>query len=289
VRQIPADQGLLAKINESSRLNEVTIEDVISNYEEIATEFHELLEANKEAQQQNAIFHKKRYLELVAKEWRGNVLDIGNDKPFLSFLLRRLNPCASFATISFEIPQTPYPLSEVDIEKERFPFEDKEFDQVIFTEVIEHLWRDPSHCIAEINRVLKVGGSMYLTTPNACDVHSIVCILWQANPNQRSAYYASLESGHLHLWTADDIKTILESHGFRNPLISTENLYGHTNPSEIIENFVCSVSPHRSLMNEAIVAEVIKEVDSSSPIYPASIFPDGVPVQATGAIRSFLE
>ena len=288
VRPIQPDERLIQRINESPRLSSINIEEVKLHYDAISWHFHDLLDADKEAQGANAQFHKQRYLDLISREWHGRVLDIGNDKPFLSFLLRKLHPHATFTTISFEIPQTPYTLFEVDIEKERFPFEDKTFDQVIFTEVIEHLWRNPSHCMAEINRVTKLQGRLYLTTPNACDMHSIVCILWQANPNQRSAYYASLESGHIHLWTAGDLKSMLDAHGFTKHSITTSNLYGHTIPSDVIEEFACKISPHRHLMNEAIVADAVKESDATLPVYPASIFPDGVPVQASGAILSFL-
>jgi SAM-dependent methyltransferase len=289
VRKIQPDKHLRHKINQSTHLSSINIEVVKLHYDAISKEFHSLLDINKESQEANAQFHKQRYLELVSREWKGKVLDIGNDKPFLSFLLRQLHPQATFTTISFEIPQTPYELFEVDIEKERFPFEDKTFDQIIFTEVIEHLWRNPSHCMAEINPVTALGGKLFLTTPNACDMHSIVCILWQANPNQRSAYYASLESGHIHLWTVTDIERILDAHGFTKHSTTTSNLYGHSNSSDIIEEFVCKISPHRHLMNEAIVANATKESDATIPAFPQEIFPDGVPVQASGAILSFLD
>jgi hypothetical protein len=145
VRQIQPDEHLIQRINQSTRLNTIDIGEVKLHYDDISREFHDLLDIDNEAQEANSQFHKQRYLDLISKEWQGKILDIGNDKPFLSFLLRQLNPRATFTTISFEIPQTPYTLFEVDIEKELFPFEDKIFDQVIFTEVIEHLWRNPSH------------------------------------------------------------------------------------------------------------------------------------------------
>lgn len=288
MKAIRPDSELLDKINSCPALNDISLPRIKEDYDCLSEAFHELFTIGGESQHENAMFHKKRYIDLLSRKWIGKVLDIGNDKPFLSFLLRRLNSDASFTTISFEIPQTPFDLYEVDIEKETFPFEDKCFDQVIFTEVIEHLWRNPSHCIAEINRVSKQRGSLFLTTPNACDIHSIVCILWQANPNQRSAYYASLESGHIHLWTAADIQCIVEAHGYILQSISTLNLYGHTKDDENIENFVNSISPYRSLMNEAIVLEAVKTIDVHSANYPATIFPDKVPVQASGAILSFL-
>jgi SAM-dependent methyltransferase len=47
-----------------------------------------------------------------------------------------------------------------------FPFSDATFDVVWCTEVIEHV-KDPSFTLAEIRRILKPGGSLFMTTPNS--------------------------------------------------------------------------------------------------------------------------
>jgi SAM-dependent methyltransferase len=53
-----------------------------------------------------------------------------------------------------------------NIEEERFPFEDGEFDVVLFCEILEHLLNDPLAVILEVKRVLRRGGHLILTTPN---------------------------------------------------------------------------------------------------------------------------
>ena len=76
------------------------------------------------------------------------VLDVGNDKPFLSYWLQRFNPGTVFETISNAIPQTPFVLHDVDIESERFPYDDASFDQVIFSrggKAGRHLTGDEAH------------------------------------------------------------------------------------------------------------------------------------------------
>jgi SAM-dependent methyltransferase len=289
MKVIPAEESLEVKLANDINLQRVDLNYLRANYELVSNDFHKHFIVGADDQHQNAIFHKIRYLELLGRKWTGRTLDVGNDKPFLSFFLRKFNQSATFETISNEIPQTPFVLYEVDIEREPFPFADSTFDHIIFTEVIEHLWRNPSHCVCEMNRVLKTGGGIYLTTPNPCDRHSLVCILWQANPNQRSGYFATLESGHLHLWTAADLKLIFESHGFLSSEVTTKDLYGHTRPDENIEKFIAQVSKYRDLMNEAVVLTATKIADSPAPVFPASIFPDGVPVKVQGAIKGFLE
>lgn len=288
MRLIAADPRLLASLAADPLLQGITLNQLRERYTELSAAFHRHFADPGGYHHDNALFHRIRYLDLLSRPWQGRVLDVGNDKPFLSYWLQQFNPGVRFDTISNEIPQTPFPLHEVDIERERFPFDDAVFDQVIFTEVIEHLWRDPSHCVFEIHRVLKPGGRVLLTTPNPCDRHSLVCVLWQANPNQRSGYYATLESGHLHLWTVADVQCLLQAHAFDVTTATTVDLYGHTKDDENVERFIQQVTPHRALMNETVVVEATKAGPCAAPQYPRAIFPDGVPVQYAGAIVGFV-
>jgi SAM-dependent methyltransferase len=57
-------------------------------------------------------------------------------------------------------------IRQCDIEASRLPFQDKEFDAVLFTEVLEHLHRNPFHVLDEIHRVLKPGVTLVVSTPN---------------------------------------------------------------------------------------------------------------------------
>jgi SAM-dependent methyltransferase len=54
-----------------------------------------------------------------------------------------------------------------NLETDRFPYEDGRFDIVLYCEIIEHMMYDPTHSLYEIHRVLKPGGQMLITTPNA--------------------------------------------------------------------------------------------------------------------------
>ncbi len=54
-----------------------------------------------------------------------------------------------------------------DLERDEFPYPDAHFDTVLFCEVIEHLTENPVFTLREIHRVLKPGGSLVISTPNA--------------------------------------------------------------------------------------------------------------------------
>lgn len=57
--------------------------------------------------------------------------------------------------VVWDLEQTPYPLAE------------QSFDVVVLTEVFEHLREYPARTLAEARRILRPGGVLVLTTPNA--------------------------------------------------------------------------------------------------------------------------
>ena len=53
-----------------------------------------------------------------------------------------------------------------DLEKDPAPYADASFDGVVLMEVLEHFKVDPMFAMAELNRILRPGGFLFLTTPN---------------------------------------------------------------------------------------------------------------------------
>lgn len=43
----------------------------------------------------DAVYHKKRYLELLSRSYGRKVLELGSDKPFITHFLRQLHPVDS--------------------------------------------------------------------------------------------------------------------------------------------------------------------------------------------------
>ena len=69
-----------------------------------------------------------------------------------------------------------------DAEKDRFPYPDEYFATVLCCELIEHLPADPMHLMSEVNRILKPGGHLVLTTPNIVSARAIAAILQGYHP-----------------------------------------------------------------------------------------------------------
>ncbi len=62
-----------------------------------------------------------------------------------------------------------------------FPYADKTFDRVIAVEVTEHIL-DHETFFSEINRILKSGGKLYISTPNILSMKSRFRFLFQGFP-----------------------------------------------------------------------------------------------------------
>lgn len=80
-------------------------------------------------------------------------------------------------------------------ETDRFPYADEAFDTVVCGELIEHLFGDPMHLMSEINRILKPGGHVLITTPNIASIHGIAAILQRNHPGFFVAYLKPSEDG----------------------------------------------------------------------------------------------
>ena len=68
--------------------------------------------------------------------------------------------------------------AEIDI----YPYEDGRFSTVLCCELLEHLYDDPMHMMAEINRILAPGGHLVLSTPNICSLRAVGAILLGYHP-----------------------------------------------------------------------------------------------------------
>lgn len=109
-------------------------------------------------------------------------------------------------------------------EKDRFPYPDGYFATVICGELIEHLSADPMFMLSEINRVLRQGGHLVLTTPNIGSLRAISAILQGYHPGFFPAYLrpeSQDEARHNREYTPKEIALLLLAAGFEITLLET--------------------------------------------------------------------
>lgn len=126
--------------------------------------------------------HKNRYkkdLELINRYFkRGKILDLGANPFHITYCLKQwgfdvtgvdINPDSFTAFLK----KYDLDIKRANMETEKLPFKNNTFDFIIFNEVFEHLRINPILTLKEINRVLKPGGILLLTTPNLYAIHKI--------------------------------------------------------------------------------------------------------------------
>lgn len=117
-------------------------------------------------------------------------------------------------------------MRNVDVERERLPFDDGSVDVVLCCELIEHLREDPLHMLVEIHRVLKWGGLLILTTPNIASAHSVEALLSGSSPYIYGQYnLRSPADRHAREFTPQDIRIAVESSGFQVVKILTRDIW----------------------------------------------------------------
>ncbi len=126
-------------------------------------------------------------------------------------------------------------IDHFDAERDPFPYPDGHFSTVLCCELIEHLFEDPMHLMSEVNRVLKPGGHLVLTTPNVAAMRGISAILQGYHPGFFHAYIRPAESGevdarHNREYTPREIHMLLENAGFEVARLETGEFRDEPHP-----------------------------------------------------------
>ena len=112
-------------------------------------------------------------------------------------------------------------------EKDAFPYPEGHFATVLRCELIEHLTEDPMHLMSEVNRILKPGGHLVLTTPNIASLRGIAGVLEGYHPGFFTAYIRprspgeEVEARHNREYTPKEIERLLANCGFTVTHIET--------------------------------------------------------------------
>ena len=118
---------------------------------------------------------------------------------------------------------------EIDLfnaESDVFPYPDNHFATVVCCELVEHLAEDPMHMMAEINRIVRPGGALVMSTPNICSYRSITAVLTGYHPGLFAQYTArqggnATEPRHAREYAPRDVALLLSAAGFHVERLET--------------------------------------------------------------------
>lgn len=179
-----------------------------------------------------------RTLNLLPAEG-GELLELGCDNHF-SLLLRHFTAYtlqthnlpgggSGYSPICHFVDQTTNAVVEFDrvqfsLESGSYPFSNDCFQGVVCAEVIEHLLHDPMAMLYEINRILKRGGFLVLTTPNLIGWHGLLKGFKGINPLEFSCFMKDHTPPllqHAKEYTPGEITLMLEAAGFEIEVLNT--------------------------------------------------------------------
>jgi len=156
---------------------------------------------------------------------RLSILDIGT--PPNTLIIKCLHPNYEVSTLDISSLMAERCISRgiqfkvCNLASDLIPFENDSFDVVVFTEVLEHLFRRPSEVLMEINRVMRSGAKLIFTVPNIATLVNRVRLLMgisplekvetQITPNQVQRPFSH---GHLREYTMKEVIALLQSCNF---------------------------------------------------------------------------
>jgi len=169
-----------------------------------------------------------------ARDDRDVLLDLGSSRPWLPFLqellgYRRLVLNTAYPDSGFveddlrvkDAPQADVRMSVFDVERDRYPHEDASFDVVLCLQVLEHLAVDPMAMMAEVNRVLKPGGTFVLSTPNAVRHSNLVKMILGEQPLGWAPFNGYDGNRHNREYTPSEIDQLFRAAGLAPREITT--------------------------------------------------------------------
>jgi SAM-dependent methyltransferase len=122
-------------------------------------------------------------------------------------------------------------LHRFDVERHRWPFADGSFDAVLCMELLEHLSYSPAHLLHEANRVLRDGGALVLTTPNALAASLLARQLRGRSTGEPYSGYGPTDR-HNREYTRAELAALLRAANFRGE-VRAFNIDGYRPPDAL--------------------------------------------------------
>ena len=157
-----------------------------------------------------------RVLELGSNPYMMTVLmqrRFDFDLALANFFADGLDITGSVHVAELDGKRIEFPFRHFNIEREVFPYPDDSFDCVLFCEILEHLLVNPDYAVSEMSRVVRPGGYLVVSTPNATRLTNLYFLAM--GRNIWDWYSANGPYGrHNREFTLTEVRSLLERHDF---------------------------------------------------------------------------
>lgn len=165
----------------------------------------------------NYLNHVQRYA--VSLSWlpevAESVVDLGSGSGLFAELVREFRP--------YRLESSNF---EFNLEKEPAPYAKEGFDGVLLMEVLEHFAVDPMFALAEVNRILKPDGFLFLSTPNLASWRALYAAIEYRSPYLFGVFTANASTDrHNREYTVEEVRRLVIAAGFRVEQIKALSVY----------------------------------------------------------------
>lgn len=143
--------------------------------------------------------------------------------------------------------QKGYDVRFCDVTKEVFPFENSYFDIIFCGEILEHI-ENPNNLFKEMERTLKSGGILILTTPNYASLRNRLMFLVGENPlpcpylNTKGKTHQT----HVREYTYREIDNLFNIYNFKLIHKLRIHYFNKNKIKQLAQSIICKLSPNLS-------------------------------------------
>lgn len=171
------------------------------------------------------------------------VLEIGSNPYFLTYLMRKFRPEADLTLLNFfggeagirsqslvarswdgTVDELRLDYHNLNIEETDLPFDEGQFDLVLYCEVIEHMLNDPVSTLKRVKRVLRRDGWLVLTTPNVARLENVARLIAGANIYDPYSGYGPY-GRHNREYNRHELHHLLRYCGFSEEILFTADVH----------------------------------------------------------------
>jgi 2-polyprenyl-3-methyl-5-hydroxy-6-metoxy-1,4-benzoquinol methylase len=169
-------------------------------------------------------------------------------------------------------------LDYFDAERDPFPYPTASFNTLLCCEILEHLQSDPVHMIWEIHRVLKPGGILVLSTPNAASFAALAAVLRLEHPGFYLGYIRPsatqwLHPRHAREYAPEEIRRLLEDSGFAIETLETVPYRSPASTAEFQrERQIAALNGYSCDLRDPCVLAVARKVQDPKERFPRWLY-----------------